>query len=52
MCNKAIVSEVKAFCKADLITALQNVSVNRPQNSEELQQSKQGESGICWFVSV
>ncbi|XP_032923735.1 transcriptional protein SWT1 isoform X2 [Catharus ustulatus] len=41
LCNKAIVSEVKAFCKADLITALQNVSANRPQNSEELQQSKQ-----------
>lgn len=44
MCNKAIVSEVKAFCKADLVTALQNVNTNRPQNSEELQQPKQGES--------
>nr|XP_005487093.1 transcriptional protein SWT1 isoform X2 [Zonotrichia albicollis] len=41
LCNKAIVSEVKAFCKADLVTALQNVNVNRPQNSEELQQPKQ-----------
>ncbi|XP_064283864.1 transcriptional protein SWT1 isoform X2 [Passer domesticus] len=41
LCNKAIVSEVKAFCKADLVTALQNVNANRPQNSEELQQPKQ-----------
>ncbi|XP_018863173.1 transcriptional protein SWT1 isoform X2 [Parus major] len=42
LCNKAIVSEVKAFCKADLVTALQNVNAHRPQNSEELQQPKQG----------
>ncbi|XP_023803446.1 transcriptional protein SWT1 isoform X3 [Cyanistes caeruleus] len=41
LCNKAIVSEVKAFCKADLVTALQNVNANRPQNYEELQQPKQ-----------
>ncbi|XP_068055593.1 transcriptional protein SWT1 isoform X2 [Anomalospiza imberbis] len=41
LCNKAIVSEVKAFCKADLVTALQNVNANRPQNSEELQKPKQ-----------
>ncbi|XP_053929357.1 transcriptional protein SWT1 isoform X2 [Cuculus canorus] len=38
LCNKAIVSEVKAFCKADLVTALQNLRVNRQQNSIELQQ--------------
>ncbi|KAI1236574.1 hypothetical protein IHE44_0014827 [Lamprotornis superbus] len=54
LCNKAIVSEVKAFCKADLITALQNVSANRPQNSEELQQSKQdtefGKTGNAGFT--
>ncbi|KAM4773323.1 transcriptional protein SWT1 isoform 2-T2 [Cyanocitta cristata] len=41
LCSKAIVSEVKAFCKADLVTALQNVNANRPQNCEELQQPKQ-----------
>ncbi|XP_074733225.1 transcriptional protein SWT1 isoform X1 [Strix uralensis] len=40
LCNKAIVSEVKAFCKADLVTALQNLNVNRHQNCRELQQSK------------
>uniref|UniRef100_A0A8D0KUN7 Transcriptional protein SWT1 n=1 Tax=Strix occidentalis caurina TaxID=311401 RepID=A0A8D0KUN7_STROC len=40
LCNKAIVSEVKAFCKADLVTALQNLNVNRHQNCGELQQSK------------
>ncbi|NXS43234.1 SWT1 protein, partial [Balaeniceps rex] len=40
LCNKAIVSEVKAFCKADLVTALQNLHVNRHQNCVELQQSK------------
>ncbi|KGL86446.1 Transcriptional protein SWT1 [Charadrius vociferus] len=40
LCNKAIVSEVKAFCKADLVTALQNLNVNRRQNCVELQQSK------------
>ncbi|XP_035748360.1 transcriptional protein SWT1 isoform X2 [Egretta garzetta] len=42
LCNKAIVSEVKAFCKADLVTALQNLNVNRHQNCVELQQSKCG----------
>ncbi|NXS37242.1 SWT1 protein, partial [Pomatostomus ruficeps] len=42
LCNKAIVSEVKAFCKADLVTALQNVNANRPQSCGELQQPKQG----------
>jgi len=36
------VSEVKAFCKADLVTALQNLNVNRHQNCGELQQSKCG----------
>ncbi|XP_068879898.1 transcriptional protein SWT1 isoform X3 [Aphelocoma coerulescens] len=41
LCSKAIVSEVKAFCKADLVTALQNVNANRPQSCEELQQPKQ-----------
>ncbi|XP_009949705.1 PREDICTED: transcriptional protein SWT1, partial [Leptosomus discolor] len=40
LCNKAIVSEVKAFCKADLVTALQNVNLNRHQNCVELQQPK------------
>ncbi|XP_030351701.1 transcriptional protein SWT1 isoform X3 [Strigops habroptila] len=40
LCNKAIVSEVKAFCKADLVTALQNLNVNMRQNCFELQQSK------------
>ncbi|XP_074952871.1 transcriptional protein SWT1 isoform X4 [Phalacrocorax aristotelis] len=40
LCNKAIVSEVKAFCKADLVTALLNLNVNRHQNCAELQQSK------------
>ncbi|KAM6066502.1 transcriptional protein SWT1 isoform 2-T3 [Chlamydotis macqueenii] len=40
LCNKAIVSEVKAYCKADLVTALQNLKVNRHQNCVELQQSK------------
>ncbi|XP_056212124.1 transcriptional protein SWT1 isoform X2 [Falco biarmicus] len=43
LCNKAIVSEVKAFCKADLVTALQNLNVNRHhQSCVELQQSKHG----------
>ncbi|XP_027755643.1 transcriptional protein SWT1 isoform X2 [Empidonax traillii] len=37
LCNKAIVSEVKAFCKADLVTALQNVHVNRHQSCGEQQ---------------
>ncbi|KAK4820392.1 hypothetical protein QYF61_025566 [Mycteria americana] len=40
LCNKAIVSEVKAFCKADLVAALQNLNVNRPQKCVEMQQSK------------
>uniref|UniRef100_A0A8B9BGA3 Transcriptional protein SWT1 n=1 Tax=Anser brachyrhynchus TaxID=132585 RepID=A0A8B9BGA3_9AVES len=40
LCSKAIVSEVKAFCKADLVTALRNLNVNRHQNCVELQQSK------------
>ncbi|XP_008937358.1 PREDICTED: transcriptional protein SWT1, partial [Merops nubicus] len=38
LCNKAIVSEVKAFCKADLSTALQNLS--RHHSCVGLQQSK------------
>ncbi|KAJ7415315.1 hypothetical protein BTVI_38631 [Pitangus sulphuratus] len=37
LCNKAIVSEVKAFCKADLVAALQSVHVNRPQSCAEQQ---------------
>ncbi|KAM6323477.1 LOW QUALITY PROTEIN: transcriptional protein SWT1-like [Aegotheles albertisi] len=40
LCNKAVVSEVKAFCKADLVTALQNLNVNRHQKCVELQQPK------------
>ncbi|XP_061201694.1 transcriptional protein SWT1 isoform X2 [Neopsephotus bourkii] len=40
LCNKAIVSEVKAFCKADLVTILQNLHVNMQQNCFELQQTK------------
>ncbi|KAM9544260.1 transcriptional protein SWT1 isoform 5-T6 [Guaruba guarouba] len=40
LCNKAIVSEVKAFCRADLITVLQNLNVNMQQNCFELQQTK------------
>ncbi|NXI71706.1 SWT1 protein, partial [Anseranas semipalmata] len=40
LCNKAIVSEVKAFCKADLVTALQNLNVNRHQHCTELRRSK------------
>ncbi|NXD08548.1 SWT1 protein, partial [Nothocercus nigrocapillus] len=40
LCNKAIVSEVKAFCKADLVTALQNLNTNKQQNCVDLQQSK------------
>lgn len=43
LCNKAIVSEVKAFCKADLVKALQNLNMNRHQDSAELQQSKDAE---------
>ncbi|KFW03047.1 Transcriptional protein SWT1, partial [Eurypyga helias] len=42
LCSKAIVSEVKAFCKADLVTALQRLNVNRHQSCDELQQSKCG----------
>ncbi|KAJ7411322.1 transcriptional protein SWT1 isoform X5 [Willisornis vidua] len=42
LCNKAIVSEVKAFCKADLVSALQSVSVNRQQSCGELQQPRPG----------
>ncbi|NXC44337.1 SWT1 protein, partial [Penelope pileata] len=40
LCNKAIVSEVKALCKADLVTALQSLTLIRHQNCVELQQSK------------
>ncbi|KAM4659512.1 transcriptional protein SWT1 isoform 3-T7 [Amazona ochrocephala] len=40
LCNKAIVSEVKAFCKADLVTVLQNLNANMQQNCFELQQTK------------
>ncbi|KFP88312.1 Transcriptional protein SWT1 [Apaloderma vittatum] len=40
LCSKAIVSEVKAFCKADLVTALENLNIDRCRNSAELQQSK------------
>ncbi|XP_071421712.1 transcriptional protein SWT1 isoform X2 [Pithys albifrons albifrons] len=42
LCNKAIVSEVKAFCKADLVSALQRVSGNRQQSCGELQQPRPG----------
>ncbi|KAM6414732.1 transcriptional protein SWT1 isoform 2-T2 [Rhynochetos jubatus] len=40
LCNKAIVSEVKAFCKADLVTALRRLNVNRQQSCVEPQRSK------------
>ncbi|KFV11861.1 Transcriptional protein SWT1 [Tauraco erythrolophus] len=40
LCNKAIVSEVKAFSKADLVAALQNLNINRHQNCGELPQPK------------
>ncbi|NXU81298.1 SWT1 protein, partial [Oreotrochilus melanogaster] len=40
LCNKAIVSEVKAFCKADLVTALQKLNVSRDHRCVGLQQSK------------
>ncbi|KAM9007555.1 transcriptional protein SWT1 isoform 5-T6 [Ara ararauna] len=40
LCNKAIVSEIKAFCRADLVTVLQNLNVNMQQNCFELQQTK------------
>ncbi|XP_021259678.1 transcriptional protein SWT1 isoform X2 [Numida meleagris] len=40
LCNKAIVCEVKALCKVDLVTALLNLNVNKHQNCLELQQSK------------
>ncbi|XP_064520124.1 transcriptional protein SWT1 isoform X1 [Pseudopipra pipra] len=43
LCNKAIVSEVKAFCKTDLVTALQNVNVNRPQSCGEQQPKRDTE---------
>ncbi|XP_065601743.1 transcriptional protein SWT1 [Cyrtonyx montezumae] len=38
LCNKAIVCEVKALCKVDLVTALLNLNVNKDQNYLELQQ--------------
>uniref|UniRef100_A0A8C3L382 Transcriptional protein SWT1 n=1 Tax=Chrysolophus pictus TaxID=9089 RepID=A0A8C3L382_CHRPC len=40
LCNKAIVCEVKALCKVDLVTALLNLNVNKHLNCLELQQSK------------
>eukprot|EP00076_Gallus_gallus_P043442 XP_025008980.1 transcriptional protein SWT1 isoform X3 [Gallus gallus] len=40
LCNKAIVCEVKALCKVDLVTALLNLNVNNLKNCLELQQSK------------
>ncbi|XP_072198767.1 transcriptional protein SWT1 isoform X2 [Excalfactoria chinensis] len=40
LCNKAIVCEVKALCKVDLVIALLNLSVNKHQNCLELQQLK------------
>uniref|UniRef100_A0A8C8RUJ2 Transcriptional protein SWT1 n=1 Tax=Pelusios castaneus TaxID=367368 RepID=A0A8C8RUJ2_9SAUR len=40
LCNKALVSEVKAMCKTDLVTALQNLNVNSHQNVAGLQQSE------------
>ncbi|XP_033919492.1 transcriptional protein SWT1 isoform X2 [Melopsittacus undulatus] len=40
LCSKAIVSDVKAFCKADLVTVLQNLNVNMQQNCFQLQQPK------------
>ncbi|XP_074763154.1 transcriptional protein SWT1 [Athene noctua] len=46
LCNKAIVSEVKAFCKADLVTALQNLNVNRHQNCDtEFKKTEGGDVG-------
>ncbi|XP_067391221.1 transcriptional protein SWT1 isoform X2 [Emydura macquarii macquarii] len=40
LCSKALVSDVKALCKTDLVTALQNLNVNSHQNCVDLQQSK------------
>ncbi|XP_042707209.2 transcriptional protein SWT1 isoform X2 [Chrysemys picta bellii] len=40
LCSKALVSDVKALCKADLVNALQNLNVNSHQNCVGLQQSK------------
>ncbi|XP_009996149.1 PREDICTED: transcriptional protein SWT1 [Chaetura pelagica] len=40
LCNKAIVSNIKAFCKADLVIALQNLNVNKHQKCVEMQPSK------------
>uniref|UniRef100_A0A674JF74 Transcriptional protein SWT1 n=1 Tax=Terrapene triunguis TaxID=2587831 RepID=A0A674JF74_9SAUR len=40
LCSKALVSDVKALCKADLVTALQNLNLNSHQNCVGLQQSK------------
>ncbi|XP_038270862.1 transcriptional protein SWT1 isoform X1 [Dermochelys coriacea] len=40
LCSKALVSDVKALCKADLVTALQNLNVNSHENCIGLQQSK------------
>ncbi|NXJ11451.1 SWT1 protein, partial [Odontophorus gujanensis] len=40
LCNKAIVCEVKALCKVDLVTTLLNLNVNKDQIYLELQQSK------------
>ncbi|OXB53541.1 hypothetical protein ASZ78_000061 [Callipepla squamata] len=51
LCNKAIVCEVKALCKVDLVTALLNLNVNKDQNCLELQQSKRGKfvkSSVCY----
>ncbi|XP_039342691.1 transcriptional protein SWT1 isoform X1 [Mauremys reevesii] len=40
LCSKALVSDVKALSKADLVTSLQNLNVNSHQNCVGLQQSK------------
>ncbi|KGL76384.1 Transcriptional protein SWT1 [Tinamus guttatus] len=40
LCSKAIVSEVNAFCKADLVIALRNLNVNKRQSCVDLQQSE------------
>ncbi|XP_075792873.1 transcriptional protein SWT1 isoform X2 [Pelodiscus sinensis] len=40
LCSKALVSDVKAMCKPDLVTALQNLNVNSHQNCVGPQQSK------------
>ncbi|OXB59689.1 UNVERIFIED_CONTAM: hypothetical protein H355_006582, partial [Colinus virginianus] len=44
LCSKAIVCEVKALCKVDLVTALLNLNVNKDQNGLELQQLKCGKT--------